>query len=121
MGKTVLIIDDSEKIRTILKGILSREDYEIVGEGTNGREALELYKEIKPDLVAMDVVMPEVNGIQGLKDIIAYDPEAKVIMITGQDERETFAETIQAGALDHIIKPFEPARVLLAVQQAFEE
>jgi two-component system chemotaxis response regulator CheY len=121
MGKRILIIDDSPRIRAILRTILGKKGYEVVGEGENGKEALDLYQELKPDLVALDIVMPEVDGIQALKDIIAFNPQAKVIMITSADDREQFKKTLEAGALAHIFKPFQPSRVLLAVEQALTQ
>jgi len=121
MVKRILIADDSEGIRTVLKGIFSLQGFEIVGEAVNGREAFELYKLTQPDLVCMDLLMPEVTGLQALKDIIDYDSKAKVIIITAMGKREAFIETMKAGAVDHIVKPFDKERVLLAVQKALGE
>ena len=115
--KNILVVDDANFMRTMLKGILTKEGYEVVGEATNGAEALEKYKEVHPDLVLMDITMPDVDGIQGLKNIKAFDSKAEVVMCSAMGQQAMVVESIQAGARDFIVKPFAPERVLEAVQK----
>ncbi len=117
----VLVVDDAKVVRMIIKVILEASGFTIVGEAENGHEALGKYKELKPDVVTMDIIMPEVDGIQGLKNILAFDKHAKVIMVTGIDQRESLMEAIRAGASDYIVKPFEDERVVVAVKKAMGE
>jgi two-component system chemotaxis response regulator CheY len=119
--KKVLIVDDTKFMRDILKGILKKKDLEVIGEAANGREALEKYKELKPDLVTMDIIMPEVDGIEAVKNIVAFDPAAKILMCSAMGQQALVIEAIQAGARDFVIKPFQPTRVLEAVDRAFQE
>lgn len=116
MKARILIVDDASIMRRILKNILVTNGYDVVGEASNGEEALELYKKLKPDLVTMDIVMPQVNGIQALKNILDYDKNAKVIMISVIDQRHALKEVIDAGASDFILKPFENDRVISAIE-----
>ncbi|HSA07289.1 MAG TPA: response regulator [Candidatus Gastranaerophilales bacterium] len=113
----VLIADDAAFMRTMLKDILIKGGYEIAGEASNGNEAIELYKLFKPDLVTMDITMPEMNGIAALKQIMKLDPDARIIMCSAMGQQSIVIETIQAGAKDFIIKPFEPYRVLDAIKK----
>ncbi len=89
-----------------------------MAECSNGREAVEKYKELKPDLVTMDIIMPEMDGIQSLEEILTFDPNAKVVMVTAIDQRESLMKAIRLGATDYIVKPFEADRVMSAVQKA---
>ena len=116
MKSRILIVDDASIMRRILKNILVINGYEVVGEASNGEEALDLYKKLKPDLVTMDIVMPQVNGIQALKNILDYDKNARVIMISVIDQRNALKEVIDAGACDFILKPFENERVISAIE-----
>jgi two-component system chemotaxis response regulator CheY len=104
-------------MRTILKGIVLKEPYVLAGEASNGREAVELFKELKPDLVTMDIVMPELDGIEAVKQIRALDPEAKIIMVSAMGQQSMVIDSIQAGARDFIIKPFQPSRVQEALKR----
>jgi len=121
MKRRILIVDDALIMRTILKKILTSHGYKIAGEATNGKEALKLYKKLKPDVVTMDIVMPKVSGIQALKDILAFDNQAKIIVISVIDQRKALMEAIKAGAADYIIKPFEIERVISAVKNCLGE
>ena len=118
MGKRILITDDAAFMRMMLKDILTKNGYEVCGEAENGRIALEKYKELKPDLVTLDITMPEVDGIQALKNIKAYDSNATCIMCSAMGQQAMVVESIQAGARDFIVKPFQPDRVKEAVQKA---
>jgi len=115
MAKRILITDDALFMRVTLKNILSSNGYEIVGEAGNGVEAVKLYQQLKPDLVTMDITMPEMDGIAALKEIKKLDPNANVVMCTAMGQKNMVVEAIQAGAKDFIVKPFQPDRVLEAV------
>src|SRR3989338_8540480 len=121
MAGRILIVDDAPIIRLMLKDILVANGYEVVGEGSDGNEGVQKYKELKPDVVTMDITMPEKDGIQALEEILAMDEDAKVIVITAIDQREALMEAIRVGAADYIIKPFETDRVLSAIRKAFGE
>lgn len=118
MAKRVLIVDDAAFMRMMLRDILVRGGYEIVGEAENGLKAVELYQELEPDLVTMDITMPEMDGISSLKKIREVDPEAVVIMCSAMGQQALVIDAIQAGAKDFIVKPFQPDRVLEAIQKA---
>ncbi|AEE13667.1 response regulator receiver protein [Thermodesulfobium narugense DSM 14796] len=114
----ILITDDATFMRKMLKDILTKNGHEVVGEGTNGLEALEKYKELKPDLTLLDITMPERDGLWALKEIKAFDPNAKIIMVSAMGQQAIVIEAIQAGARDFVVKPFQPDRVLEAVRKA---
>jgi two-component system chemotaxis response regulator CheY len=115
MGKRVLIVDDADFMRMMIKDILIKNGYEIAGEATDGNSALQKYKEINPDLVTMDITMPEMDGVDTVKAIIEYDPDAKIIMVSAIGQQAIVIDAIQAGAKDFIVKPFMPERVLEAI------
>lgn len=117
MAKNILIVDDAAFMRMMIKDILTKNGYNVAGEAENGARAFEKYNEVKPDLVLMDITMPEVDGIQALKNIKAADPNAKVIMCSAMGQQAMVIESIQAGAKDFIVKPFQPDRVLEAVKK----
>jgi two-component system chemotaxis response regulator CheY len=118
MATRVLIVDDAAFMRMMVKDILSKNGYEIVGEAENGVKAVEKYQELKPDLTTMDITMPEMDGITAVKEIKKIDPNAKVIMCSAMGQQAMVVEAIQAGARDFIVKPFQPDRVLEAVRKA---
>ena len=115
--KTVLLVDDAAFMRSSLKIMLERNGYQVIGEAENGAKAIEKYNETKPDLVLMDITMPEMDGIQALKKIIAGDPNALVIMCSAMGQQAMVIESIQSGAKDFIVKPFQADRVLEAVKK----
>ncbi len=117
MATRVLFVDDSSFMRAILKGIILKEPFVLAGEATNGKEAVELYKKLKPDLVTMDIVMPEMDGIDAVKEIRAFDPGAKIVMVSAMGQQSMVIDAIQAGARDFIIKPFQPPRVQEALKR----
>ncbi|WP_096198903.1 response regulator [Bacillus sp. FJAT-45350] len=114
---SVLIVDDAAFMRMMIKDILSKNNYEIAGEAANGLEAVEKFKETKPDLVTMDITMPEKDGIEALKEIKQLDPNAKVIMCSAMGQQSMVIDAIQSGAKDFIVKPFQADRVLEAIQK----
>ncbi len=117
MGKNVLIVDDAAFMRMMIKDILTKNGYTIAAEAENGRVAVEKYNEVKPDLVLMDITMPEMDGIQALKGIKTIDPNATVIMCSAMGQQAMVIEAIQSGAKDFIVKPFQAERVLEAVKK----
>lgn len=117
VSKRVLITDDAMFMRMTLKNILTQNGYEIAGEAASGREAVELYQRTNPDIVTMDITMPEMDGITALKEIRKIDPAAIVIMCTAMGQKNLVVEAIQAGAKDFIVKPFQPARVVESLQK----
>ncbi len=118
MGAKVLVVDDAAFMRMMIKDILGKNGYEIVGEAENGQKAVEKYQELKPDLTTMDITMPEMDGITAVKEIKKLDPAAKVIMCSAMGQQAMVIEAIQSGARDFIVKPFQPDRVLEAVRKA---
>ena len=117
MAKNVLIVDDAAFMRMMIKDILTKNGYNIAGEAENGLKAVEKYNETKPDLVLMDITMPEMDGIQALKKIKEMDPAAKVVMCSAMGQQAMVIEAIQSGAKDFIVKPFQAERVLEAVKK----
>jgi two-component system chemotaxis response regulator CheY len=115
---SVLIADDAAFMRMMIKNILTEAGYEIAGEAENGSVAVSMYKDLKPDLTTMDITMPEMDGIAALKEIRELDPEARVVMCSAMGQQSMVIESIQAGARDFIVKPFQPDRVLEAIQKA---
>ncbi|MCI8463716.1 MAG: response regulator [Lachnospiraceae bacterium] len=113
----ILVCDDAAFMRMMIKDILGKNGYTVAGEAENGQKAVEKYTELKPDLVLMDITMPEMDGIQALKEIRKIDGSAKVIMCSAMGQQAMVIESIQAGAKDFIVKPFQPERVLEAVKK----
>ena len=114
----VLIADDAAFMRTMIKNILTEAGYEVVGEAENGQVAVAKYEELRPDLTTMDITMPELDGLSALKRIREVDPAARVVMCSAMGQQAMVVESIQAGARDFIVKPFQPDRVLEAVHKA---
>lgn len=117
MAKNILICDDAAFMRMMIKDILSKNGYNVAGEAENGLKAVEKFKELSPDLVLMDITMPEMDGIVALKEIKKLDAGAKVIMCSAMGQQAMVIESIQAGAKDFIVKPFQQDRVLEAVKK----
>lgn len=117
MGKNILICDDAAFMRMMIKDILTKNDYNVVGEAENGVKAIEAYNETHPDLVLMDITMPELDGIGALKGIREADPNACVIMCSAMGQQAMVIEAIQSGAKDFIVKPFQAERVIEAVKK----
>src|SRR4051794_11056628 len=118
MANRILIVDDAAFMRMMIKDILSKNGYEIVGEAADGAQAIQLYRDTQPDLVTMDITMPEMDGITALKEIKKVNPQAKVIMCSAMGQQAMVIDAIQAGAKDFIVKPFQADRVLEAINKA---
>ena len=117
MAKKILIVDDAAFMRMTLREILIKAGYEIAGEAETGEEAVEKYKQLKPDLVTMDMVMLGEGGIKAVKNIIAQDSKARVLMVSAMGQQALIVESIQAGAKGFVIKPFKPAEVAAEVKR----
>ncbi|NGP44116.1 response regulator [Bacillaceae bacterium SIJ1] len=120
MAHKILIVDDAAFMRMMIKDILTKNDFEVVGEAVDGNQAVEKYKELQPDLVTMDITMPEKDGVTALKEIRSYDSDAKVIMCSAMGQQAMVIEAIQAGAKDFIVKPFQAERVIEAIKKTLE-
>ena len=118
MANRILIVDDAAFMRMMIKDILSKNGFEIVGEAADGAQAVQLYRDTQPDLVTMDITMPEMDGITALKEIKKIDTQAKVIMCSAMGQQAMVIDAIQAGAKDFIVKPFQADRVLEAISKA---
>ena len=117
MTARVLIVDDALFMRTMLRNIFVESGFEVVGEAGNGNDAVEKYRVLGPDLTTMDIVMPEKNGIEALKVIMAIDPRARVVMCSALGQESLIIEALEAGARDFIVKPFKPAKVVEVAQK----
>lgn len=113
----VLIVDDAAFMRMMIKDILEKNGFQVVGEANNGIKAVELYKKERPDVVTMDITMPDMDGIDAVKEIKAFDPAAKIIMCSAMGQQTMVMDAIKAGARDFIVKPFQPDRVLEAIKK----
>ncbi|MCL6597356.1 response regulator [Alicyclobacillus macrosporangiidus] len=117
MANRILVVDDAAFMRMMIKDILTKNGYEVVGEASDGVQAVEKYQELQPDLVTLDITMPEMDGIEALKRIRAADPNARVIMCSAMGQQAMVIDAIQAGAKDFVVKPFQADRVIAAVKK----
>ena len=117
MAKRILVCDDAAFMRMMIKDILTKNGYEIAGEAENGAVAVTKYAETKPDLVMLDITMPEMDGIQALKKIKEQDPSAMAIMCSAMGQQAMVIESIKSGARDFIVKPFQQERVIEAIKK----
>ncbi|WP_223700085.1 response regulator [Sutcliffiella deserti] len=113
----VLVVDDAKFMRLTIRNILTKANHAVVGEAENGKEAVSLYRDFQPDLVTMDITMPEMNGIEAVREILEQFPKAKIIMCSAMGQQRLIVEAIEAGAKDFIVKPFDESRVLEAVKR----
>ncbi len=116
MPYKVLVCDDALFMRTMLGGILVQAGYDVVGEAANGRAAIEQYDAIRPDIVLMDMVMPELGGVDAVREICRRHPDARIVMCSAMGQQQIVAEALQAGARSFVVKPFDPARVIQALK-----
>lgn len=118
--KKVLIVDDAKFMRMMVRGAIEKMNgYEIVGEAGDGKEAVDIYKELMPDFVTMDITMPEMDGIEAVKQIIAFDPNAKIIMCSAMGQQSMVLDAIRSGAKNFIVKPFKEGSIKDAVEKLF--
>ncbi|HAF26425.1 MAG TPA: two-component system response regulator [Lachnospiraceae bacterium] len=113
----IMIVDDSKTSRKIIKTVCEENGYEIAAEAVNGEDAVAKYKEVRPDVVTLDITMPVLDGISALKDIIAYDKDAKVIMITAAGQKGKVVECVEAGAKDFLTKPFDKKEIIKVINK----
>ena len=114
---TVLVVDDAAFMRMLLKKILVEHGFYVVGEADNGADAVERYEALKPFLVTMDITMPGMNGLEAVRQIIAKDPRAHIIMVSAMGQQAMVVDAVRAGAKDFIVKPFDPERVAAALER----
>jgi two-component system chemotaxis response regulator CheY len=117
----VLIVDDAVFMRTVLKKMLEEEDYEIVGEASNGIDAIEKARTLQPDIITLDITMPEMDGVTALPEILKASPGSKVIMCSAMGQQSMVVDAIKQGAKDFIVKPFQKARVTQAIQNVLSK
>jgi len=118
LGRNILIVDDAAFMRMMIKDIASKNGFNVVGEAQNGKEAVEMYLKCKPDIVTMDITMPEKDGISAVKDIMSIDSSARIIMCSAMGQQSLVMEAIKAGARDFLVKPFKAERVVEAIEKA---
>ena len=121
MAKEILITDDANFMRTMLAKIVEDNGYEVVGKAENGEEAIEMYKDLNPDLVTMDITMPGMDGIEATKGIIDYDDSARIVVCSAMGQKPMVLEAIEAGAKDFIVKPIKPDKVKETLDKLLEE
>ena len=117
MAKNILIVDDAAFMRMMIKDILSKNGYTVAAEAENGKVAVDKHNEVKPDLVLMDITMPDRNGLEATKDITEYDPEATVIMVSALGQQDKVFTAIANGAKDFVVKPFEPDKIIQCISK----
>lgn len=116
--KRLLVVDDALFMRRLISGVARKAGWEVVGEAGDGSQGVALYEELRPDLVTMDIVMPVMGGLDALRKIRELDPDAKVVMITAVDQKQSVLDAIRLGAIDFVVKPFEAERITSVLQRA---
>jgi len=119
MPRSVLVVDDAAFMRMMIRDILSREGY-VIYEAVNGRDAVEKYQEVRPDLVTMDITMPGMSGLEALQAIRDQDPAARVLMVSAMGQQKMIVEALEHGAMDFLVKPFQPTKVLETVKKCLQ-
>jgi two-component system chemotaxis response regulator CheY len=120
MSIRILIADDALFMRNMIKDVFAGDEFEVVGEATNGLEAVERYKELQPDVTTMDIVMPQKSGIEAVREIISVNKDAKIVMCSALGQESLVMEAIEAGAADFIVKPFKPEKVVEIVKKVVQ-
>jgi two-component system chemotaxis response regulator CheY len=121
MAIRVLVADDARFMRQLIREIIEPEGFEVVGEAADGRAVVEEYTRLHPDLVTMDIVMPKRSGLDALREILALDPGARVVMVSALGQEQLVMEALQAGAADYLVKPFKPEAVLATLRKTAEK
>jgi two-component system chemotaxis response regulator CheY len=119
MSRTILVVDDAAFMRMMIRDILSKEGY-LIQEAVNGRDAVDKYQELRPDLVTLDITMPEMNGLDALRAIKAIDKDARVLMVSAMGQQKMIVEALESGAMDFLVKPFQPTKVLETVKKCLQ-
>lgn len=119
MARSVLVVDDAAFMRMMIRNILTGDGY-VVHEAVNGRDAVEKYGSIRPDLVTMDITMPEMDGLEAIRRIRQQDPDARVLVVSAMGQQQLIVEALESGALDFVVKPFQPAKVLEKVRKCLQ-
>ena len=119
MSSTILVVDDAAFMRMMIRDILAEEDY-VIHEAVNGRDAVDKYGECHPDLVTLDITMPEMNGLDALRAIREADPHARVLMVSSMGQQQMILEALESGAMDFVVKPFQPTKVLETVKKCLQ-
>ncbi|MEL7667549.1 MAG: response regulator [Actinomycetota bacterium] len=119
MPRSVLVVDDAAFMRMMIRDILAREGY-LIHEAVNGRDAIEKYLEVRPDLVTMDITMPGMSGLEALQSIREHDPGARVLMVSAMGQQKMIVEALEYGAMDFLVKPFQPTKVLETVKKCLQ-
>ena len=114
----VLVVDDAVFMRKVVSDALAKGGHEVIGEAANGQEAVDQFQSLKPEVMTLDITMPEKDGLTALREIIAMDPQARVVMCSALGQETKVLEAIKAGAKDFVVKPFQPDRVLSAIAKA---
>ena len=120
MSINIVIVDDLAFIKMVLRDIVEKGGFRVIGEASNGEEAVQVYQDKRPDIVLMDITMPKMDGITALKKILKIDPRAKVIMCSALGQQRLIIQAIQTGAKDFIVKPFKPERVLKSIKKVLD-
>ena len=121
MARTLLVTDDAMIIRQIIKDMATGAGWEVVGEASNGQEAIDRYRELRPDAVTLDLVMPEHDGLHALHGIMDFDPQARVLLVSALEQRGVLKDAFKAGAADFVSKPFDKKSLQATLQQLFPE
>ena len=119
--KTVLVVDDAVFMRTTIKRMLEDQSFNVIGEASNGAEAVEMYRKLLPDVVTMDVTMPGMTGIEAVEAIISEDPNAKIVMVTALGQQKLIVDAIEQGAKDFVTKPFNPEQIIQVLTNVTDE
>jgi len=117
MSRTLLIVDDAIVIREMIKDIVTSAGWTVVGEGANGRQAIDCYQQLRPDAVTLDLVMPEFDGLHGLRGIKSVDPEARVLIVSALNQKAVLKDAFRAGATDFLVKPFDRTALTSTLDQ----
>lgn len=120
MGINILIADDLKFIKLVLRDLVEKAGFRVVGEASNGEEAVALYQDKRPDVVLMDITMPKMDGLAALKAILKIDPEARVIMCSALGQQSLIVQALQLGAKDFIVKPFREERVIASIKKILD-
>jgi two-component system chemotaxis response regulator CheY len=119
MPSKILVVDDAAFMRMMIRDILAKHGYEI-HEAVNGRDAVEKFEDLRPDLVTMDITMPEMNGLDALREIRSMDEDARVLMVSAMGQQKMIVEALEMGAMDFLVKPFQPTKVLETVKKCLQ-